>query len=138
MPRRSSGGLGRSSSRPTSSSSRSASPAMAAPARAAPAPAQPVSSGGIGSGILGGIMQGMTFGAGSEIGHQAVRGMFGSGHSEPVIIQQSAAPAQQSSQNQKACTSENDLFINCLKSNGNSISFCQSYFDMLKECESKN
>ena len=49
------------------------------------------------SGLAGTMMTGMAFGAGSEVAHQAVRGMMGSGSgsgSAPVEQQQQQAPAQ--------------------------------------------
>ncbi len=39
-------------------------------------------SGGFLSGLGSTIMQGMAFGAGSEVAHQAVRGVMGSGHGQ--------------------------------------------------------
>ena len=51
------------------------------------------------SGLGGTLMQGMAFGAGSEVAHQAVRSMMGggSGHGgqAPVQQQQEGAPVQQ-------------------------------------------
>jgi len=47
------------------------------------------------SGIGGTIMTGMALGAGSEVGHQAVRGLMGSGSSH------GEAPAQQQQQPQQ-------------------------------------
>ena len=52
--------------------------------------APPQQSGGMMSGIGGTIMTGMALGAGSEIGHQAVRGLMGSGsgHGNEQVQQQ--------------------------------------------------
>ena len=44
------------------------------PAPSMPAQSTPVSSGG---GFMSSIAQGMAFGAGSEVGHQAIRSFFG-------------------------------------------------------------
>lgn len=41
--------------------------------------APPTAGGGMMSGMGGMVMTGMALGAGSEIGHQAVRGLMGSG-----------------------------------------------------------
>ncbi len=87
---------------------------------------QPQASGGMMSGLGSTVMQGMAFGAGSEIAHQAVRGIMGSGgssHSAPQEQQQVqmappqqvqyAQPANQAQQN--PCQSFNQSFLSCLK-----------------------
>jgi hypothetical protein len=43
--------------------------------------APPTQGGGMMSGLGGTLMTGMAFGAGSEVAHQAVRGLMGSGSS---------------------------------------------------------
>lgn len=128
MGRRSSGGSG----------FRRASPSgPTRTARAAPAPPPPNatsapshSSGGIMSGLGGTLMQGMAFGAGSEVAHQAVRGIMGSGsgsgHSESHSAPQSYT---------EPCMQENQNFMNCLQYNKNDISMCQSYLDLFKQCK---
>lgn len=93
---------------------------------------------------MGSVMaQGMAFGAGSEIAHQAVRGLVGGDHyyHQPTVVQQQPSMESNYGQQQQMknlCDFENTQFINCLKSNGDSISTCQNYFDMLKECQKKN
>ena len=74
---RSSGG-GMFSRGPTRSA---AAPARPPAPRQAPAPVQQQApaSGGMMSGLGGTIMQGMAFGAGSEVAHQAVRSVMGGG-----------------------------------------------------------
>ena len=52
-------------------------------------------SGGMFSGFMGTMMQGMAFGAGSEVAHQAVRGVMGSGNSH---TQQQAPPQETQTQ----------------------------------------
>lgn len=94
---------------------------------------------GIGGGGLGQtLMTGMAFGAGSEVAHQAVRGLMG-GHSnhnqqQQPVPQESEQP-RNDYQQQNPCLSLNQRFISCLKDNGNEISECQSLFDNLKQCE---
>ena len=84
MPRR--GGGMRSGGSRQSSAGRSTARPAAPPRQAAP---QQRSSGGMMSGLGGVMMQGMAFGAGSEVAHRVVGGMMGgSGHQE-------APPAQQ-------------------------------------------
>jgi len=90
---------GRSSSRGRAPSP----PPRQAPTATKPMPAQtPVQpqtqqSGGLLSGIGSTIAQGMAFGAGSEIAHQAVRSFMGgsSSHSQPAEQQQQQVPQQQ-------------------------------------------
>jgi hypothetical protein len=72
------------------------------------------------------MMEGMAFGAGSEIAHQAVRGVMGSGGHEGY---------QQSSGYVEPCSNENQGFMSCLQYNKTDISQCQSYFDMFKQCK---
>lgn len=100
-------------------------------------------------------MTGMALGAGSEVGHQAVRSMMGggSGHGGQAPAQQEyagapaqGAPAQNgqyvdySSQQAQAepqpCQEFNMNFVQCLKMNAQSIDMCQSYMNMLQQCES--
>lgn len=102
----------------------------------------------MGSGLMGTLATGMAFGAGSEIAHQAVRSVIGggsSGHSEPQQQQQAAAPqqmqpAQQQMQQpvQNPCVGFNQRLIQCLQQNRDDVAFCQSYMDMLSQCERDN
>ncbi|EGR27480.1 hypothetical protein IMG5_195270 [Ichthyophthirius multifiliis] len=103
-----------------------------------PAP-QPVAqqqqkSGGMFSGLGSTLMQGMAFGAGSEVAHQAIRSVIGSGSSH----NSQEAPVQQQQQIQpQQCGEETNSFSNCLRQH-TELSMCQSYMDMLKECQRKN
>mmetsp|Transcript_11212 Transcript_11212/g.9595 ORF Transcript_11212/g.9595 Transcript_11212/m.9595 type:complete len:138 (-) Transcript_11212:208-621(-) len=127
--------------------SRSPSPSRSTTTKQAPmrsqqtAPPQQQSKGGIFSGLGGVLAQGMAFGAGSEIAHQAIRSVTGSGGGHQNTVDQSYDNSQQQQQQQQQsmnkCEFENGNFINCLKANNDSISMCQSYFDMLKDCEKK-
>merc|ERR1712226_735300 len=81
------------------------------------------------------MMQGMAFGAGSEVAHQGIRSMMGgSGHQETVDQSQTNSQAQPMQQG-AMCQLENNNFVDCLKYNNNQISSCQSFFDSLKMCE---
>lgn len=118
-------------------------PAQQQQHHAPPPPAQqatPTTGGGMFSGIGGMVVQGMAFGAGSEIAHQAVRGIMGSGSgSHHQEVQQQAAPAQQQQQQQQqqaVCQDEQSIFARCLNQS-NDIQSCQTYLDMLKECQKK-
>jgi hypothetical protein len=91
-------------------------------------------SGGMLSGIGSTIVQGMAFGAGSEVAHQAVRSLMGgSSHSQPAQQQ----PAQQQQVQQNPCQVEMSNFSNCLSQNDN-IQYCQNFSDMLRNCKQNN
>jgi coiled-coil-helix-coiled-coil-helix domain-containing protein 2 len=100
-------------------------------------------SGGMMGGLGQTLMTGMAFGAGSEIAHQAIRGvMGGSGHGGNVqqvpqdnVPQQQQQSQQQSQPQESPCLKYNQKFVNCLKENGNDISDCQNFFNDFKSCE---
>ena len=101
------------------------------------------------SGMGGMMMSGMALGAGSEVGHMAVRSMMGGGSShggqseapqqqqqqqmqEPMGQQQQmAAPQQQ----YNPCMSFNSSLIECIKQNGSDIGMCQGIMNSLNQCE---
>ena len=91
------------------------------------------------SGIGSTIAQGMAFGAGSEVAHQAVRSVMGGGghghttQAEPQQQQQQAQP--QYAQQQNPCEGMSQNFMNCIKQNNNDISFCQQYMDAFTQCQ---
>lgn len=128
---------------------RSAAPAAPRPPvqqKPTPAPMQaPQQSGGMMSGLGGVMAQGMAFGAGSEIAHQGVRYMMGggSGHgsapAEHAPAQQAPMQQQQqvdfSQQQTNPCQDFNLNFVQCLKQNSGQIDMCQSYMNMLQQCE---
>ena len=96
------------------------------------------------SGLAGTVMTGMAFGAGSEIAHQGVRAMMGGGsgssHAPAEQAPAQQAPAQyadysQQQQQANPCQDFNMNFVQCLKSNSNQIDMCQSYMNMLQQCE---
>lgn len=84
------------------------------------------------SGLGGMVMTGMAFGAGSEVAHQAVRGVMGSGNT------QESAPAQTAEPQQDPCYYQNQDFITCLQRSANDIAGCQSYLDLFNSCRSQN
>ncbi len=112
------------------------------PAQAAP------QSGGMMSGLGGALATGMAVGAGSEIAHQAIRGIMGGGSSHAPAQQAPAqgAPAQyaqapptyQAQQQQNPCMDFNQSFLSCLKSYSNQIDMCQQNMDSLMQCEKDN
>merc|ERR1712164_10150 len=137
MPRT---GEGSRSPSPSRSSSYSQAPLRKPQQQQAKAPQQTQSSGGMFSGLGGVLAQGMAFGAGSEIAHQAIRSVTGGGSHGHVDQSQGnydQGVQQQQQQQANKCDFENTNFISCLKDNNDSISMCQNYFDMLKDCEKK-
>ena len=82
---------------------------------------------GMGGGLMQTMVTGAAFGAGSEVGHQAVRSMMGGGssggHSEPAQQQQQeqqvdysqGQSAAQSQQYENPCMSINQSLMRCLQ-----------------------
>ena len=87
------------------------------------------------SGMMGTMFQGLAFGAGSEVAHQAVRGVMGGGHAPAVANASEATDHGATSQGGKKCQMENDNLVNCLKFHTSNISACQDYMSILKQCE---
>lgn len=137
MPR---GGGSRGGSRGSSSSpSRSSFAATRPQQQQAPVqqPQTAQKSGGMFSGFGSTLMQGMAFGAGSEVAHQAVRSVIGGGsHSNQQVAQQ---PQQQQQVNNQTgvCQTEILNFSQCIERNSD-LSYCQSFADMLKSCKQSN
>ena len=84
-------------------------------------------------------MQGMAFGAGSEVAHRAVGGLMG-GHGQQAQGYdqgqgyEQAAPQQQSFDQ---CGRENQDFMSCLQSNSHDVGSCQAYLDIFKQCRQR-
>jgi hypothetical protein len=143
MPR---GGRGSSRSPPPRSSATSSHPTHTQPQQPPMQSAQqsrPGMFGGFGSTLV----QGMAFGAGSAVAHQAIRSVTGGGSdSQPIEQQQQQYQQQQQPtvkssliqmQQQQMCMNEINMLTNCLSGNSD-ISYCQSYSDMLKECQKRS
>eukprot|EP00178_Gracilaria_changii_P002074 TRINITY_DN13096_c0_g1_i1.p1 TRINITY_DN13096_c0_g1~~TRINITY_DN13096_c0_g1_i1.p1 ORF type:complete len:138 (+),score=19.18 TRINITY_DN13096_c0_g1_i1:39-452(+) len=134
MPR--GGSRGRSSSPPPRSSFASSRPApQTRPQQQAPT--QQPQSGSMFGGIGSTIMTGMAFGAGSEVAHQAVRGIMGGGSHGQTQEQQPQQQQYQQQQQQNPCQVEIMNFSNCLQRNDD-LSYCQNFSDMLKQCKQMN
>lgn len=126
---------------------RQASTRAAAPAPSAvPAPMQPQrSGGGMLSGIGSTIAQGMAFGTGSAIAHQAVGAAVGSmsgGSSAPAEAPaqagyeyQAAGAPQQGYQAQGACGDDKQMFFECLKVNSGDQQACSFLYEQLQMCQ---
>ena len=133
MPRGGSrGGSSRSSSPPPRSSFAATRPQ---PAQQAPMQQPTTQKTGMFSGIGSTIMQGMAFGAGSEVAHQAVRSVMGGSSSHQQAPQQQQQVQQQQQQN--PCQMEIQNFGQCLERNTD-LSYCQSLSDILKSCRQAN
>ncbi len=141
---------GRSSGRSSGfgSSSRSASPNRSAQSTYTRPPQQaqqtmqpPVQSGGMMGGLGSTIMTGMALGAGSAVGHQVVRSMFGGNSEKQEQHVEQQQPIQQTQETQNyntnACQEFNTKFVDCLKFSNNDIAQCQNIFNELKSCQSK-
>ena len=98
------------------------------------------------------MMTGMALGAGSEVGHMAVKAMTGGsgggGHGEAQQeggqqqqqMNQGQGQAQeqygqQEQYQQDPCQGHNMSFVNCLKQNTESVGMCQDYMNMLQSCQ---
>ena len=105
---------------------------------AAPAPAQQQGGGG----LMGMVAQGMAFGTGSAIAHQAVgavaRGVSGSGGGGSEESAGSSAGQQSQNQGQQlqgVCALDQKGLYSCLQENSGNAAACQYYFDALKQCQ---
>lgn len=138
-------------SRPASTSARAPAPAPAPPT-STPAPMQAAkpSGGGMLSGIGSTIMQGMAFGTGSAVAHQAVGaavGAFSGGGGDSSSGQQQAAVPETSQQpmtaasavdSNEVCGSDKQLFFDCLKTNNGDAQSCSFLYEQLQQCQSSS
>ncbi|KAK4776965.1 hypothetical protein SAY86_005653 [Trapa natans] len=137
MPRRSSGGRSapRAAPRPSAARSPPPQPVHHAPP---PAPAQPSGGGSILGGIGSTIAQGMAFGSGSAVAHQAVDAVMGPRTIQHETVVTGAASAPEATTNSlgggDVCSIHSKAFQDCLNNFGSDISRCQFYLDMLNEC----
>lgn len=99
---------------------------------------------GMMSGLGSTLATGMAFGAGSEVAHQAIRGIMGPSY-QPVYVQQVPAQGQmqanqmqQEQARQQICMNEINDFAQCIQKNDNNIGSCQKYSDLLRECKEKS
>jgi len=92
------------------------------------------------SGIGSTIAQGMAFGTGSAIAHQAIGAVMGGGGSSAPAEQQQEAPApvleqQQQQQLQGACANDKSMFFDCLKVNRGDQEACSFLYENLQSCQ---
>merc|ERR1711976_876611 len=81
---------------------------------------------------MGTMMQGMAFGAGSEVAHNVVGSFMGRGQHQ----EQQQMP-QQTQQANNMCQTENSNLVDWWKMNSKDIQGCQSFLDLLKSCEQR-
>ena len=99
---------------------------------------------------MGTMATGMAFGAGSAIAHKAVDGMMGGGsghgghqeapqqqqqYAEPAYDQQQQQQVQQAAPQEHPCFNFSQTLFNCLQSNKETVSVCQTDMDALTMCE---
>jgi len=112
------------------------------PAAQPPAPQQASSGGGGGmlSGIGSTIAQGMAFGTGSAIAHQAVGAVAGSlsgGGAAPAEQQynETQPMAQQQQPIQGSCAQDKQMFFECLQVNKGDQQACSFLYENLQACQ---
>ncbi|XP_030937080.1 coiled-coil-helix-coiled-coil-helix domain-containing protein 10, mitochondrial-like [Quercus lobata] len=121
MPRRSSGGRGRSSSRSSRRAARATASSTPKPAAAPPPPHTVPAQGQSGSekGSLGATFaSGLVWGTGASIAYSAVNALMG-----PRVDKQKTV-----------CANQSKAFIDCLEAYGSDISKCQGFMDVLRHC----
>jgi hypothetical protein len=142
--RRGGGAPARRPAAPSRPASRPASTSARTPAPAQSSAAAPAKSGGMLSGIGSTIAQGMAFGTGSAIAHQAVgavAGSFGGGGSKEEAPQEQAPmPAQgqgmnQGGQDMGACSNDKSMFYECLNHNKGDQQSCTFLYEQLQQCQ---
>ena len=90
-------------------------------------------------GLGGMVAQGMAFGAGSAITHQAVggiaRSMTGGDNSETSQDNHTGGAGDHSQFDGQVCGTNQKKLYECLNSNDGDAARCQWFFDSLKECQ---
>ena len=131
--------------RPAPAQSRPASTQASTPApMASHPPATQSSGGGMLSGIGSTIAQGMAFGTGSAIAHRAVgavAGSMGGGGAEQPVESAAANTVdyqQPMANSNDVCSSDKQMFYECLQMNKNDQSSCSFLYDQLKQCQAQS
>ena len=111
--------------------------------------------------MMGMLAQGAALGAGSAVGHMAVRSLMGGGggghheggadqgmapaqgggYAQPQPYYDGQAAAQQQEmmpEPENPCMALNQTLLSCLQQNRGEISLCQQYMDMFTQCERDN
>lgn len=90
------------------------------------------------SGIGSTIAQGMAFGTGSAIAHQAVGAAVGAmsgGGSDAAPAEQQQQQIQAAPAQQDACSYDKEMFFDCLKMNKGDQESCQFLYNNLQSCQ---
>jgi hypothetical protein len=97
------------------------------------------------SGIGSTIAQGMAFGTGSAIAHQAIGSIMGGGGSKEQAApqeQQAPMPAQGQGMSQQqdmgACSNDKSMFYDCLNHNKGDQQSCTFLYEQLQQCQQNN
>ena len=88
-----------------------------------------INEGGIMSGVGSTIIQGFAFGTGSSLANEAVNKVF----EKNIPVQTISEPKCSIN-----CENEYKSFITCLEQNNNNSTSCNTYFDALQACQSRN
>ena len=130
MPRRSS--FSKSSTRPSNNRSTTfASAPVKSPSMTKPQTQQ--KPGFLGQ-MAGVMMEGMAFGAGSEIAHSAIRGLMGGNNTmQQQVVNQTQPETLNNSSNQN-CQNFQSSFTHCLANSNNDLKLCQNEFDSMNQC----
>mmetsp|Transcript_10613 Transcript_10613/g.14961 ORF Transcript_10613/g.14961 Transcript_10613/m.14961 type:complete len:100 (+) Transcript_10613:132-431(+) len=88
--------------------------------------------GGMMSGLMGSMAQGLAMGTGMSVANRAVDAVMGPRQTE-VVHRHEGEPAAPVQQQPMKCKTEQELLQQCMNSQG--ASACQSYLDMLKNCQ---
>jgi len=107
---------------------------------------QQSSGGGMLSGIGSTIAQGMAFGTGSAIAHQAVGAAAGalsggsSGQPQYADAPQQQQPVDTAASNvaQGPCSNDKQLFFDCLKTNNGDAQSCSFLYEQLQQCQNNS
>merc|ERR1719491_536290 len=99
------------------------------------------------SGIGSTIAQGMAFGTGSAIAHQAIGSIMGGGGSSSSNEQPAAAPVEQQQVQQQSldsgaqggvCANDKQMFFDCLKANNGDAQSCNFLYEQLSQCQQQS
>mmetsp|Transcript_13849 Transcript_13849/g.18078 ORF Transcript_13849/g.18078 Transcript_13849/m.18078 type:complete len:157 (-) Transcript_13849:143-613(-) len=123
--------------------STAAKPPAPAPQQKSQVPATQSSGGGMLSGLGSTIAQGMAFGTGSAIAHQAVGAITGSmsGGGEaapaPATNEYASGAMEQNNNSQSgaACATDKQIYYDCLKDNRDDGVMCNFLLEQLKACQ---
>ena len=80
----------------------------------------------LGGSLMGNILTGLTFGAGSSLGHRAVDGVMGN---RKVEVESNSRP-EMNETNYTSCEKMLDMYQMCLKNENNDCSYLQDFMKL--------